>query len=55
MRQPLKTPLLLLTLLPTALPAMAAEITVACGDGGAADFCPALAQRWAVNPKMSMC
>ena len=45
MRQPLKTPLLLLTLLPTALPAMAAEITVACGDGGAADFCPALAQR----------
>ena len=47
MRQPLKTPLLLLTLLPTALPAMAAEITVACGDGGAADFCPELSQRWA--------
>ncbi len=47
MRSTLKTPLLLLTLLPVALPALAAEITIACGDGGAADFCPALAQRWA--------
>ena len=47
MRSTLKTPLLLMTLLPVALPALAAEITVACGDGGAADFCPALAQRWA--------
>ncbi|WP_445010445.1 ABC transporter substrate-binding protein [Vreelandella stevensii] len=47
MRSTLKTPLLLMALLPVALPALAAEITVACGDGGAADFCPALAQRWA--------
>lgn len=36
-----------LALLPFALPADAAEITIACGDGGEADFCPELAQRWA--------
>ena len=47
MRPTLKTLLLLMTLLPVALPALAAEITVACGDGGAADFCPELSQRWA--------
>lgn len=47
MRYTLKTPLLLMALLPTALPAMGAEITIACGDGGDADFCPELAERWA--------
>ncbi|MDQ7730777.1 ABC transporter substrate-binding protein [Halomonas sp. SpR8] len=47
MRHTLKTPLLLLTLLPSALPAMAAEITIACSDGGAGDFCPELSRRWA--------
>lgn len=36
-----------LALLPFALPADAVEITIACGDGGEADFCPELAQRWA--------
>ncbi len=34
-------------LLLAAGPAAAATITIACGDGGAADFCPALAERWA--------
>lgn len=47
MRHTLTTPLLLMTLLTSALPAMAAEITIACGDGGAGDFCPTLSQRWA--------
>ena len=36
-----------LALFSTALLAAAAEITIACGDGGDADFCPVLAQRWA--------
>jgi trehalose/maltose transport system substrate-binding protein len=47
MRYYLRSAALLLALLPTTLPAMAAEITIACGDGGAADFCPTLAKRWA--------
>ncbi|WP_434984683.1 ABC transporter substrate-binding protein [Vreelandella zhaodongensis] len=47
MRYYLRSSALLLALLPTTLPAMAAEITIACGDGGAADFCPTLAKRWA--------
>ena len=47
MRHTLTTPLLLMTLLTSALPAIAAEITIACGDGGAGDFCPTLSQRWA--------
>ncbi len=47
MRHYLRSSAVLLALLPATLPAMAAEITIACGDGGAADFCPVLAQRWA--------
>ncbi|MCE9682532.1 ABC transporter substrate-binding protein [Halomonas alkalisoli] len=31
----------------TAAQAQAATITIACGDGGAADFCPVLAEQWA--------
>lgn len=47
MRHYLRSSAILFALLPTTLPAMAAEITIACGDGGAADFCPTLAERWA--------
>lgn len=47
MRYYLRSSAVLFALLPTTLPAMAAEITIACGDGGAADFCPTLAERWA--------